>query len=198
MSQTEPQEKTEVSKPPIIVGDRKSSIMAEVKKRSGANFSACYQCRACGNGCPFYQGLDYPPNVIIRMLQYGLDQKVLESKAIWVCAACNTCASQCPNAVDIPAVMAACRNIAIEKGVAIGKPHIKGFHEKFLHVAGLYGRAHKLGIMWRYKLLTHDWFGDMGLGMQMMRKHKLELRPHRVKAMKEIKDLFKTYGRQAR
>jgi heterodisulfide reductase subunit C len=184
--------------PAIKPGERDRSLAVEVRKRSGTNFNRCFQCRACGNGCPFVQAMDYPPNVLLRMLQYGLDQAVLESKTIWVCAGCHTCSSQCPMAIDMAAVMDTLRIISLEQGAAIAKPNIRDFHEEVLRSLERYGRAHKLGIMWRYKVQTRRWFSDMDTGLKMLAKRKLELRPSRVKAIKEIEDLFKCYWRKSR
>ncbi len=198
MNPSLPQEEIDVPMPVIKPGERDRSLAAEVRKRSGTNFNLCYQCRSCGNGCPFVQAMDYPPNVLLRLLQYGQDQTVLESKTIWVCAGCHTCSSQCPMAIDMAGVMDILRLIAVERGVAIAKPNIRDFHEEVLRSLERYGRAHKLGIMWRYKVQTRRWFSDMDTGLKMLAKRKLELRPSRVKAIKEIEDLFKCFWRKSR
>ena len=198
MSQTQRKEKIDPPMPAIQPGERNRTLLAEVKKRSGTDFNRCYQCRACANGCPFVQAMDYPPNVILRLLQYGMDRQVLESKTIWVCAGCHTCSSQCPMAIDIAGVMDTLRLMAVEQGVAIGKPNILDFHEEVLRSLEHYGRAHKLGIMWRYKVRTRRWLSDMDTGLKLLAKRKLDLRPSRVKAIDEIKDLFKCYWRESR
>lgn len=198
MRRTQTQEDVTTSMPAITPGERNRSLLAEVKERSGTDFNRCYQCRSCGNGCPFVQAMDYPPNAVLRLLQYGMDQQVLECKTIWVCAGCHTCSSQCPMAIDLAAVMGTLRLIAVERGVAIAKPNILDFHEEVLRSLERYGRAHKLGIMWRYKLQTRRWFSDVDTGLKMLAKRKLELRPSRVKNIKEVKDLFKCYWREGK
>jgi heterodisulfide reductase subunit C len=197
MSRTNPKEETPAPMKAINPGERNRSLLAEVKKRSGTDFNRCYHCRSCGNGCPFIKAMDYPPNVVLRLLQFGQDQEVLECKTIWVCAGCHTCSSQCPMAIDMAGVMDTLRLMAVERGVAIGKPNILDFHEEVLRSLERYGRAHKLGIMWRYKLQTRRWFSDMDTGLKMLAKRKLELRPSRVKAIGEITDLFKCYWRES-
>jgi len=198
MSQTQRKEKIDPPMPAIQPGERNRTLLAEVKKRSGTDFNRCYQCRACANGCPFVQAMDYPPNVVLRLLQYGMDRQVLESKTIWVCAGCHTCSSQCPMAIDIAGVMDTLRLMAVEQGVAIAKPNILDFHEEVLRSLEHYGRAHKLGIMWRYKVRTRRWLSDMDTGLKLLAKRKLDLRPSRVKAIDEINDLFKCYWRESR
>lgn len=176
----------------------KISLAAEVNERSGAGLSSCYQCGSCANGCPFVQAMDYTPNQVIRLLQYGLRQEVLTCKTIWVCVGCHTCSSQCPMGIDIAAVMDTLRLMAVEEGVVIGKPNIIDFHEEVLRSLEKYGRAHKLGIMLGYKRQTGGWLKDLDLGLKMLAKRKLDLIPSRVRdANKEIAGLFTCYWRES-
>jgi heterodisulfide reductase subunit C len=176
----------------------RQSLAAEVTERSGAELNRCYQCRSCGNGCPFVQAMDYTPNQVIRLVQFGLRQEALTCKTIWVCVGCHTCSSQCPMGIDIAAVMDTLRLMAVEEGVVIGKPNIIDFHEEVLRSLEKYGRAHKLGIMLGYKRQTGGWLKDLDLGLKMLAKRKLDLIPSRVRdANKEITDLFTCYWRES-
>jgi heterodisulfide reductase subunit C len=188
----------------IVIPDRvkadnpRQSLAAEVAERSGTELNRCYQCRSCGNGCPFVQAMDYTPNQVIRLVQFGLRQEVLTCKTIWVCVGCHTCSSQCPMGIDLAAVMDTLRLMAVEAGVVIGKPNIIDFHEEVLRSLEKYGRAHKLGIMLGYKRQTGRWLKDLDLGLRMLAKRKLDLIPSRVRdANKEIADLFTCYWRES-
>jgi heterodisulfide reductase subunit C len=173
------------------------SLLDEVKERSDTELSLCYQCQACGNGCPFVRAMDYRPNQVLRLVQFGMREVVLKCKTIWVCVGCHTCSSQCPMAIDIAAIMDTLRLMAVEEGVAIGKPNIIDFHEEVLRSLEKYGRAHKLGIMLGYKRQTGGWLKDLDVGLKMLAKRKLELFPSRVKATGEIGDLFHCYWRES-
>ena len=175
---------------PTDISRRDASFSAEVKRRSGVNFDLCWHCQSCAGGCPFVGAMDYPPNRVIRLVQLGLKKEALESSGIWICVGCNTCSIQCPNAIDIPAVNDALREIAIEEGVTIAEPDILNFHKEVLHSIERYGRTHKFEIMLRYKMRRHDWFSDMAVGLKMFAKRKLELLPSRSRDMKTIKGLF--------
>ena len=72
--------------------------------------------------------MTYGPNGIIRLIQYGLSREVLKSADIWPCINCRTCAIACPMAIDIPALMATLREMAIEAGVALDDGAIARFH----------------------------------------------------------------------
>jgi heterodisulfide reductase subunit C2 len=182
----------------IMAGSLRQSLAAEVTERSGTELNSCYQCRSCGNGCPVVQAMDYTPNQVIRLLQFGLRQEALSCKTIWVCVGCHTCSSQCPMGIDLAAVMDTLRLMAVEEGVVIGKPNIIDFHEEVLRSLEKYGRAHKLGIMLGYKRQTGRWLKDLDLGLKMLAKRKLDLIPSRVRdANKEIADLFTCYWRKS-
>ena len=174
----------------IDLSRRDVSFSAEVKRRSGVNIDLCWQCRSCAGGCPFVRAMDYPPNQIIRFIQLGQKNDALESSGIWICVGCNTCSIQCPNAIDIPAVNDAVRQIAMEQEVVIAEPNILHFHQAVLQSIQRYGRTHKLEVMLRYKLRKHDWFADMAVGLKMFAKRKLELLPSRSTNIGDIRRLF--------
>jgi heterodisulfide reductase subunit C len=182
---------------PAIEFDEQDLFLAQdIERLSGTNLSRCYHCRTCGNGCPFIRAMDYPPNGIIRLVQYGLRQQALESHTIWICVGCHTCSVQCPMDIDIAAVMATLRRLALEEGAMIAEPNILDFHREVLHSIKRYGRAHKLEIMLRYKSRIRQWFTDLDVGLRMLAKHKMDLRASRVQAIKEITRLFIPHWRR--
>ncbi len=162
----------------------------EIKALSEINFNACLHCQTCVNGCPFFEGMDFAPNAVIRLLQLGLEQEVLTCSTIWVCVGCNTCSACCPMAIDIPAVMDALRHKALAKKVKIAEPDILNFHIQVLNTIKKYGRTHKLEIMMRYKLAKMDLLSDIGVGLKMLKKRKLDLTPSKVKDKKAIEKIF--------
>ena len=178
-----------------MASERDRDFAGEVNRRSHTDLNRCYQCRTCGNGCPFVEAMDYAPYQVIRLVQYGLRQQALECATIWICVSCHTCSSQCPNAIDIAAIMDTLRSLALEERAAIAIPDILAFHLEVLRSIERYGRAHKLGIMLRHKLLTGQWFKDVDVGLKMLAKRKLDLMPSRIKAIKEINRLFLPYWR---
>jgi heterodisulfide reductase subunit C len=172
-------------------------LIEEVKERSGTQLNLCYHCQACGGGCPFVKAMDYRPNQVIRLVQFGMREAALRCKTIWVCVGCHTCSSECPMNIDMAAVMDTLRLMAMEEGMPIGKPNIKGFHQEVLRSLEKYGRAHKLGIMLGYKRQTGGWLKDLDVGLKMLAKRKLELYPSRIKAIGEIADFFQSHWRNS-
>ena len=175
----------------IVLAEQDRFLVRDIQRLSGTNLSRCYHCRACGSGCPFIRGMvDYPPNGIIRLVQYGMRRQALESHTIWICVGCHTCSVQCPMGIDIAAVMAALRRLALEEGAMIAETNILDFHREVLHSIKQYGRTHKLGIMLRYKARVRQWFADLDVGLKMFAKRKMDLKASRVKAIGEITRLF--------
>ena len=187
-----------VAEEAVFVQELDREFAAEVNRQSETNLNLCYQCRTCSNGCPFVAAMDYPPNVVLRMIQYGMRRRVLECATIWVCVNCHTCSSQCPNNIDIAAIMNTLTKMALEEGVPIPTQSILDFHVQVLHSIEVYGRAHKLRIMLRHKLASGEWFKDLDLGLKMISKRKLDLFPSRVKNFKEIRRLFEPYWKVAK
>ena len=174
----------------IVLAEQDRFLARDIERLSNSNLNRCYHCRACGSGCPFIRGMDYPPNGVIRLVQYGLRRQALESHTIWICVGCHTCSVQCPMGIDIAAIMATLRRLALEEGAMIAETNILDFHREVLHSIKQYGRAHKLGIMLRYKARVHQWFADLDVGLRMLAKRKMDLKASRVQAIEEITRLF--------
>jgi heterodisulfide reductase subunit C len=163
------------------------SFIEDVSKRSGQCFDGCFHCLSCAGGCPVVDAMDHNPNQIIRMVQFGMRQKVLESNAIWLCIGCFNCISQCPNRVNIPAMMDTLREMALEEGVKVPEPGILAFHRAFLAQVKKRGRVFELGLMMRYKLSAGNLFQDAGAGSKLMSKGRFKLLPKGVNGWRRLR-----------
>ncbi len=178
----------------IEINETSSNFVKQVEELSHANLNRCWHCLACSGGCPFAEDMDYLPNAVIRMIQFGLKEKVLKSSTIWLCVGCNTCSMECPNSVDMAAIMDALRQMAVSEHAEIAEPGILSFHNSVIHSIFRHGRTHKLEIMMKYKISEKDLFSDINLGLKLLAKKKLDLLPSKVKDKKGIKSLFKLSG----
>lgn len=174
---------------------QQADFAREVSRRANVNITRCWHCKCCSNGCPFADSMDFYPNQVIRLTQLGLKRQALASSSIWICVGCNTCSVECPQAIDVAAVMDALRQMAIAEGVAIGEPGILDFHRKVIDSIQRYGRTHKLEIMMRYKFKKQDWLSDVNVAMRMLSKRKLDLRPSRVKHLEQIQTIFQNVAK---
>ena len=173
---------------------RVDSFVEEVEGLSHAGLNRCSHCLACSGGCPFPREMDVLPNAVIRMVQLGFRKEVLASSSIWLCVGCNTCSSECPNAVDMAAIMDTLRQIALREGLAVAEPGILKFHQAVVGSISRYGRTHKLDIMVRYKFCEKDLFSDLDLGLKLLSRRKLDLLPSRVRDRDGLDGLFRLAG----
>jgi len=89
-------------------------LIKEVEDLCSENLFGCYQCGTCSAGCPFVEEMDLSPDEVIRYVI--LDRKeVLNSKTIWLCSSCFTCAERCPRDINITKIMEALRQIILRK-----------------------------------------------------------------------------------
>jgi heterodisulfide reductase subunit C len=186
---------------PTTLIDLKScdrSFRDEVNEQSGENVGLCWHCRTCAGGCPYVKAMDYHPHAVFRLVQLGLRKEALENSTIWICVSCNTCSIQCPAAIDIPAIMDALRHMAVKEGVKIAQPEIVKFHEEVLGSIERYGRTHKLEIMMRYKVRMRQWFQDMDLGLKMLARRKLDLKPSKINRPEEVSRLFTGFAKDGK
>jgi heterodisulfide reductase subunit C2 len=95
---------------------KRGDLVKEVEELCGENLFGCYQCGTCSAGCPFIEDMDLSPDEVIRYII--LDRKeVLNSKTIWLCASCFTCAERCPRDINITKIMEALRQIILRKKI---------------------------------------------------------------------------------
>ena len=177
------------------IGDSGSEVCDQafakkVKEISNANLDRCYQCYTCTAGCPIAYAMDYYPHQIMRMVQLGVKDKVLTSSTIWLCAACETCATRCPNEIELVNVMDTLREMALEEGVEIKEKEIVSMHKTFLSVVKSLGRQHEISLLVLLKMKTREFLKDMLLGMNMFLKGKLKIMPHKIKGVDQIKGMF--------
>jgi heterodisulfide reductase subunit C len=95
---------------------KKGDLVKEVEELCGENLFGCYQCGTCSAGCPFIDDMDLSPDEVIRYVILDR-QEVLNSKTIWICASCFTCAERCPRDINITKIMEALRQIILRKKI---------------------------------------------------------------------------------
>jgi len=108
----QPEKNTEIGK--LVF--KKGELAKEVEELSGENLFGCYQCGTCSAGCPFIDDMDLAPDEVIRYVVLDR-QEVLNSKTIWLCASCFTCAERCPRDINITKIMEALRQIILRKKI---------------------------------------------------------------------------------
>jgi len=187
-----------IEKIPLSDNEFSRKITEQVK-----NLNRCYQCSMCSDGCPVAYAMDYYPNQVIRMVRLGMKDKVLQSSTIWLCASCETCATRCPNEIDIVRLMDVLRGESVKEGIKSPVDKIYKFHQAFIEQIRKRGRVDEARLMISYELKTGEFLSMdkmrelLGLALQMLRKGKIKLPSLKRHSPKAIKEIFnKVYSRR--
>jgi len=167
-----------------------ADLILEVDRRSAQQVELCYHCHKCTAGCPVVEAMQYGPDRILRMIALGQSQEILSSGDIWLCSGCYTCATRCPNDIDIAAVMDALRQIAISEGYPAGERDALLFHRLFLGVVERLGRSHEAAMLGLFKVLSHvPILNDMGAGVGLLLRGKVPILPKGDGASSAIREM---------
>lgn len=173
-------ENEQLTSPPIL--EIRPHLARRVEQELGQNVYLCYQCVKCTSGCPMSEFFDWQPNQILRALQLGQEDIALNSLTPWLCAACQTCSTRCPQGLDINAIMEFLTREAIAQGIKPKVPEVAIFNRAFLRQVRLWGRLYEPGLMIEMKLSNpRALFDDLGLYTRMLRKRKVGFFPKMVR-----------------
>jgi heterodisulfide reductase subunit C len=170
--------------------DTSNHFSAEVRRETGQDVSRCYQCGNCTAGCPYTEFFDYPVSQIMRMIQTGQREEALGSRAIWLCATCETCTTRCPCEINVADIMDGLRNIAYTEKRFTEKD-IRTFYEAFLTSLKNHGRIFELEIIARYNLKSGHLLTDADLGPKVMKQ--LHFLPKRIKGRGDVARIVKKF-----
>ncbi len=163
-----------------------TDLAGVIHEEYGENVFLCYQCMRCSSGCPVAEHMDLLPNQVMRAIQFN-DEDVLEAKTPWVCAACQTCTTHCPQELDIAGIMDALRIEARRRGIKPPVREVELFTQVFLRDISIQGRLYEAGLIAAMNMLTLQPFKDvMDLGLPMIRKGKIGLFPKFVRPPKKV------------
>jgi heterodisulfide reductase subunit C2 len=163
----------------------------QVESAANARLASCLQCGKCTSGCPIAARADIKPHEIVRLVQLGRRDEVLASLVIWQCTSCHTCATRCPQKVDICAMNDGLRRMSRSANTVHEKTAVHTFDQIFLRAVRKRGRMYELGLMASFKLRTLRFFQDVGKFPMMLYKNKLRLLPPTAHGRRELDEIFK-------
>ena len=142
---------------------------------SGQNPARCYQCGRCSAGCPVAGEGDLQPHQVLRLVQLG-DEQALRCLQPWLCVSCQTCATRCPQQVDLGAIMDAIRCEAAERGTAPPAARdLVAFNQVFVERVAASGRLNEAELGGHFNLRTRAPFKNLGALPGMLARGKLRL-----------------------
>jgi heterodisulfide reductase subunit C len=174
-------------------------LLEQVEAEGPFQTAACFQCRKCTNGCPVTFAMDLYPDEVIRMVILGQRKTVLACRTIWVCAACETCTTRCPNDVRIAELMDCLKEMTLHEGIPSSQPRILALHEAFLNNIKKRGRLYETTLLPAYLLKSGKllekwnsgiWRYDLNLSRQMFSKGRLPLMPKSIEGKREVRKIL--------
>ena len=166
----------------------------EIRRDTGVIINKCYQCGKCSAGCPVATEMEYPPSLVMRMLQTEDPlhvEKLLKSMTIWLCVSCEMCLTRCPMEIDIPSLMDYMRQKSYRaKKTNPQAKKIIAFHKSFLDSINYTGRLYEMGLIVDYKMRTGAMMQDVAVAPKMFIKGKLNPVPEFIKGRKKIAAIF--------
>ncbi|MHB1390466.1 MAG: 4Fe-4S dicluster domain-containing protein [Thermoleophilia bacterium] len=165
-------------------------LAAEIERRSGMRVSDCNQCGRCTSTCAGAIAFDIPPHQMMRYLQLGLTDRVLDSATAQLCFDCMTCSLRCPMQIDVAVVIETTKNIADEQGRDGGQRGIGVFRREFLRNVRRHGRLHEPSLLAWINLKTYRPFNDLSL-VPVLGKKKLHVVPPRIRNLRSLRRMFR-------
>jgi heterodisulfide reductase subunit C len=148
----------------------------------------CYQCGKCTAGCPMVHAMDLVPRQLIRMLQLGFVDRVLDAKTPWICANCMVCSARCPQGVDIAAIMLAVRRTAKKRGLRpVREPDI--FDDAFVGNIRSFGKSNEAILAAKYNLFSGHLMQDVLNAPRMAVRGMIGPKIHSVKDKAAVRRL---------
>ncbi|TET19960.1 MAG: 4Fe-4S dicluster domain-containing protein [Candidatus Cloacimonadota bacterium] len=187
-----------------------NEFVKEIVEKTAINVLECYQCGKCSGGCPVASSMDIVPNQVIRMVQRGLRDEVLRSKAIWMCLSCETCTTRCPRDIDLAKLIDSLRELSLKERETVSaqkfferaktgvkdtlrinrKENLKLINRSFLETVRRFGRCYEAGLVGAFNTNSWLFFSKIKLGLPMFLKGKLKLLPQAMKNADEVKRIF--------
>jgi len=82
--------------------------------------------------------------------------------------------------------------------IPLDETEIPLFNKIFLRNIELFGRLYEMGLIGMFNLLSGEFFKDMSLALKMFLKQKIGIFPHRIKNLKELREIFNKSGKLAK
>jgi heterodisulfide reductase subunit C len=144
--------------------------------------------------------MDILPHHVIRLAILGQEEQVFGSETIWVCSACQTCTTRCPNGIDIAGVMDWLKEEAVKRGRTIPDAQVAAFHHFFLEsIQAAGGRLSESRLLRRYTLYKMrrqpnlaELKQNLNLGWKLWKRRRVRLAsPPALRGKGQIKEIFR-------
>ncbi|MCL1891648.1 MAG: 4Fe-4S dicluster domain-containing protein [Coriobacteriia bacterium] len=170
------------------ISDENYERIATITSEAAVDLHDCYQCGKCSAGCPMAHEMDLLPRQVLRALQLGQYEQVLNAKTPWICATCMVCSARCPQEINIHGLMLAVRHAAKQQGLRpVAEPDI--FDDIFISNVRLFGKSNETILAGRYNLASRHLMQDMSNVPRMAARKMVGPKVHTVKNRKAVREL---------
>ena len=156
-----------------------------IAAEANVNLKDCYQCGKCTAGCPLAEGMDLMPREVIRYLQLGALEEVLDAKTPWICAQCVVCSSRCPQNVDICSIMRAVR-LASKRAGKRPVPEADIFDDAFIANVRAHGVSNEQYLAAAYNVKSGHLMQDAGNAARMLKRQMVGVAMHNIRGRNEV------------
>ncbi|MFC2058444.1 4Fe-4S dicluster domain-containing protein [Chloroflexota bacterium] len=163
--------------------------MSVIQDHTGEKVLSCYQCGKCTAGCPVAYAMDITPRQIMRALQLGLKDEILQSSTIWLCVGCQTCSVRCPREIDIARVMESLRLLSQTEHRKPAQRDVALFHRIFMGQIKYLGRIYELGLGVLYNLRSGHLLSNARSLPTLLAKGKLKPLPPRTRGVSQARQI---------
>lgn len=160
-----------------------------IAAEAGVDLKDCYQCGKCTAGCPLAEGMDLMPREVIRYLQLGALDVVLEAKTPWICAQCVVCSSRCPQNVDICSTMRAVR-LASKRAGKRPVPEADIFDDEFIANVRAHGVSNEQYLAAAYNVKSGHFMQDADNAVRMLMRGMVGVSIHNIEGRDEVAALI--------
>ena len=167
------------------ISDADKRACEAIAAEAGVNLKDCYQCGKCTAGCPLAEGMDLMPREVIRYLQIGAIDVVLDAKTPWICAQCVVCSSRCPQNVDICSTMRVVR-LASKHAGKRPVPEADIFDDEFIANVRAHGVSNEQYLAAAYNLKSRHFMQDMGNATRMLKRKMVGPAMHNTKGRANV------------
>ncbi len=183
-------------------GDLDKSFLGKIEEKSfSEEISRCIQCGTCSSSCPMVEYMDYAPRKIIAMVKHGFKDDVLKSFTPWLCASCYSCQVRCPSLIKITDVMYSLRREAVKAGSYPAKMPVPALAREMHKLIAKNGRNSELWLVVNMYLGLKNFLGPLkmaGTGIGLMKTGRLSLKIEKIKNRKQLHELLKAVGENAK
>ncbi len=149
----------------------------QIEALSGQNLNLCFQCSKCSAGCPLAYEMDLKPAQVMHSIRLGRRDSVLNSRAIWLCVACETCTERCPQGVDPAAAMNAARLMALRAGLEPGVREVGVYYKGFVTNMRMNGKIHDASLVAINRLVSGRLFDELPLAWKLLLRGRIKPPP---------------------